>query len=253
MYKREGYQIICDSVLTTDAIQDNSVDLIVTSPPYNVDIDYNSTDDLVLYDQFLSFTSDWMSRCYHWLKPDGRMCVNIPIETNKDGHRPTGADFTRTALDIGLQYKTTILWNKNTVLTRTAWGSWMSASSPNILCPVELILVFYKDQWKKLQPGISTIERQEFIDWTNGLWSFTPASKKRIGHPAPFPVELPQRCMKLFSYQGDTILDPFLGSGTTLIAAYKNKRRGIGIEIDASYYELAVKRFKNETAQILLF
>ena len=87
------------------------------------------------------------------------------------------------------------------------------------------------------------------MEWTNGIWSFSGESKKKVGHPAPFPIELPRRCIKLFSYTGDTVLDPFLGSGTTLIAAYLNKRKGIGVEIDKEYCDLAIKRLKQE-AQI---
>ena len=86
--------------------------------------------------------------------------------------------------------------------------------------------------------------KDEFMEWTNGLWSFPGESKKRIGHPAPFPLELPRRCIKLFSYVGDTVLDPFMGSGTTLLAAYKNKRRSIGIDIDENYCRLAEERLR---------
>ena len=245
-------QIINDNVLHTNRIEDNSVNLIVTSPPYNLDIDYNSNDDNLNYEDYLKFSSKWMKRCFDWLKPDGRICLNIPMDTNKGGHRPTGSNLIQEALNVGLQYKTTIIWNKNTILTRTAWGSWKSASSPAILAPIEFISVFYKDQWKKLNKGESTIERDEFIQWTNGLWTFGTASRKRIGHPAPFPIELPNRCIKMFSYAGDTVLDPFVGSGTTLIAAYRNKRKSIGIELDQEYYNLAINRVKKETSQIIL-
>jgi site-specific DNA-methyltransferase (adenine-specific) len=100
----------------------------------------------------------------------------------------------------------------------------------------------YKKQWKKLEKGISTIERQEFLDWSNGLWTFNGESKKRIGHPAPFPLELPDRCIKLFSYEGDVVFDPFLGSGTTLIAANNNNRFSFGLDIDELYCELAKNR-----------
>lgn len=247
------FQIINKDILKTTDVLDNSIDLIITSPPYNLDIQYNSNNDLLLYEDYLSFSSKWMSKCFQWLKPDGRFCINIPMESNKGDRNPTGSNLTQRALDIGFKYKTTIIWNKNTMVTRTAWGSWKSASAPNIITPVELIVVLYKNQWKKINKGESDIEKDEFVQWTNGLWTFGTESKKRIGHPAPFPIELPNRCIKMFSYVDDIILDPFLGSGTTLIAAHNNKRQGIGIELDKKYYDLAVKRFKSETEQIHLF
>ena len=254
MVTKDGnYRIINDNVLTTTEIDKESIDLIVTSPPYNLDIEYNSNDDWLAYKDYLNFTSQWLEKCFEWLKPDGRICINIPLVTNKGGPKPISSDLTQRSMDVGFQYKTTIIWNKNTVLTRTAWGSWKSASSPCIIAPVEIILILYKDQWKKISKGISTVGRDEFIEWTNGLWAFGTASKKRIGHPAPFPLELPDRCIKMFSYQDDLVLDPFAGSGTTLISAYQNGRRGIGIELDKEYYELAVNRFKQDTEQIQLF
>jgi len=126
----------------------------------------------------------------------------------------------------------------------------MSASAPYVIAPVEVILILYKKNWKKISGSQkSDITKKEFMEWTNGVWSFSGESKKKIGHPAPFPVELPRRCIKLFSYVGDVVLDPFLGSGTTLIAAYLNKRKGIGVEIDKEYCDLAIKRLKQD-AQI---
>ncbi len=121
--------------------------------------------------------------------------------------------------------------------------SWMSASAPYVIAPVELIVVLYKKRWRKTSgSGQSDISREEFMEWTNGVWSFSGESKKKIGHPAPFPLELPRRCIKLFSYVGDLVLDPFLGSGSTMIAAFLNRRYSIGIDIDSSYCEIAKKR-----------
>ena len=126
---------------------------------------------------------------------------------------------------------------------RTAWGSWKSASAPYVIAPVELIVVLYKKSWKKtVGSKISDVTRDEFMAWTNGMWVFNGESKKRIGHPAPFPVELPRRCVKLFSYVDDVVLDPFCGSGTTILTAVNNNRKGIGIDVDQKYCELARKR-----------
>ena len=173
------------------------------------------------------------------------MCLNIPLDKNKGGQQAVGSDLTTLASQIGYKYQSTIVWNEGNISRRTAWGSWLSASAPYVIAPVELILVLYRDSWKKLEKGISDISREEFMAWTNGLWTFNGESKKRIGHPAPFPIELPERCIKLFSYVGDTVLDPFLGSGTTLLAAKMFDRSGIGIEIDKSYCQLASDRLED--------
>lgn len=242
VHNGQGY-IYNEDVLTTEAIPHASIDLIVTSPPYNVDISYNSHDDNVSYGEYLAFSRKWMGRCYQWLKTDGRFCLNIPLDKNKGGHQSVGADLTVLAKEIGFNYQSTIVWNEGNISRRTAWGSWMSASAPYVIAPVELIVVLYKDSWKKVGgSGQSDISREEFMEWTNGLWTFSGESKKRIGHPAPFPIELPRRCIKLFSFIGDTILDPFMGSGTTLIAALMEHRVGLGIEIDGRYCKLAEHR-----------
>jgi site-specific DNA-methyltransferase (adenine-specific) len=239
--------IINEDIFTTKKIAPESIDLIVTSPPYNVDIKYSSHDDLVTYDQYLTFSRRWMNRCYRWIKDDGRFCLNIPLDKNKGGQQSIGADLTTIAKKIGFSYHSTIVWNEGNISRRTAWGSWASASAPYVIAPVELIVILYKNSWKKTSGSKeSDISKKEFMQWTNGLWTFNGESKKKIGHPAPFPLELPLRCMKLFSYVGDTVLDPFMGSGSTLVAASRCKRKSIGIEIDPSYCELAVTRIKKE-------
>ena len=246
-FNNDRLLIINDSVFDTDKIKPKSIDLIVTSPPYNVDIKYNSHNDHLTYEDYKEFSKKWMRRCYKWLKDDGRFCLNIPLDKNKGGQQSVGADLTKIAKDLQYKYHSTIIWNEGNISRRTAWGSWKSASAPYIIAPVELIVVFYKKEWKKTSGSkVSTIDKKDFMDWTNGLWTFSGESKKKVGHPAPFPVELPRRCIKLFSYEGDTILDPFLGSGSTLVATYINKRKGIGIDIDAHYCDIAVKRLKNE-------
>jgi len=242
-YSRDNIVIINDDILTTDAISPNSIDLIVTSPPYNVDIQYNARRDNISYQDYLQFTRVWLSRCFEFLKEDGRFCLNIPLDKNKGGQQSVGADITTIAKQVGFQYHATIIWNEGNISRRTAWGSWMSASAPFVIAPVELIVVLYKKRWRKTSgSGKSDITRSEFMEWTNGVWTFSGESKKKIGHPAPFPLELPRRCIKLFSFVGDTVLDPFMGSGTTLIAAAMLNRIGIGVEIDPQYCELAKKR-----------
>ncbi len=157
-----------------------------------------------------------------------------------------GADLTAIAKAVGFRYHATIVWNEGNISRRTAWGSWMSASAPYVIAPVELIVILYKQSWKKTSGSKeSDVTRDEFMEWTNGLWTFGGESAKRVGHPAPFPMELPRRCIKLFSYVGDTVLDPFAGSGTTLMAAAMLGRDAIGIEIDPAYCQLAVERIES--------
>ena len=228
-------------------VADNSIDMIVTSPPYNLDINYKSCEDNKPYSQYLEFTKQWLRRAYNWLKPDGRMCLNIPLDKSKGGHQSVGADITVIAKLVGFRYHSTVIWNEGNISKSSAWGSWMSASSPYVIAPVELIVILYKDSWKKTSGSrINDITKEEFIAWTNGVWTFKGESKRKIGHPAPFPIELPKRCIKLFSFVGDTVLDPFMGSGTTLISAMQNGRKGIGIDLEEEYCNLAEKRILAE-------
>ena len=248
-YSTDTLTILNADALSTRAVRPGSVDLVVTSPPYNVDIAYGSHDDRLSYPDYLSFSRSWLARCLSWLKEDGRLCLNIPLDKNKGGQQSVGADITAVAKGLGYRYHSTIVWNEGNISRRTAWGSWMSASAPYVIAPVELIVVFYKKSWKRISgTGASDITRQEFMDWTNGLWTFNGESRKRTGHPAPFPLELPRRCIKLFSFVGDTVLDPFLGSGTTLVAAAQSGRRGIGIEVEAKFCALAAERLRKAAA-----
>ena len=243
--------IINDDFLTTDLIPENSVDLIVTSPPYNVDIHYGSFRDDIPYEKYLEFTEKWLKKALTLLKPDGRMCLNIPLDKSKgrteEGFQSVYADVVQIAKNVGWKYFCTIIWNEQNISRRTAWGSWLSARAPYVIAPVEVIVVLYKKKWKKTSgSGISDITREEFIEWTNGLWTFPGESRKRVKHPAPFPLELPKRCIKLFSFVGDTVLDPFLGSGTTLVACALLNRKGIGVEIERKYCEIAKERLIKE-------
>ncbi len=224
------------------------IDLIVTSPPYNVGINYTSNNDELSYEQYLIFSEIWMKNCYNWSKKQARFILNIPLDKNKGGQKSVGADLTIIAQKVGWKYHSTIIWNEGNISRRTAWGSWMKASAPYVIAPVELILILYKDQWKKTRGSkISDMSKKEFMEWTNGVWTFNGEKKSKIGHPAPFPRELPYRAIKLFSFQNDVVFDPFVGSGTTLIEASNNKRIGIGVDIDINYCELAKKRILKET------
>ncbi len=205
-FNQENVKIIKDNTLLTDEVPKESVDLIITSPPYNVDIKYNSHNDQISYEEYLEFSYKWLSRCFEWLKDDGRLCLNIPLDKNKGGQKSVGADLTIIAKKIGFKYHSTIIWNEGNISRRTAWGSWLSASAPYVIAPVELIVILYKKDWKKNNKKQSDITKEEFIEWTNGLWTFPGQSKKGAGgHPAPFPIELPKRCIKLFSFVNDLV------------------------------------------------
>lgn len=220
-------------------IPDGLVNCIITSPPYNVGLDYDEYKDNKPYDDYLSWIKDIFTESYRVLTEDGRMCVNIGDV--KNGSIPTHSDFIQIAKEIGFHVLTIIIWNKNTTSNRTAWGSFMSPSCPSFPRCFEYILVFCKSH-KLMHSGTSDIEKNEFINWSNGMWSFGCENLKKIGHPAAFPIELPKRCIKLFTYVGDVILDPFMGSGTTLVSAVQEHRKFIGFEISEEYFKIAERR-----------
>ncbi|MBI5872187.1 site-specific DNA-methyltransferase [archaeon] len=240
----EKIQILQDNFITTNLIPNSTVDLIVTSPPYNLDIHYNSHKDNLSYEGYLEFTKKWLRKAYEVTKDTGRLCLNIPLDKNKGGQQSVYSDILHIAKGVGWKYHSTIIWNEGNISRRTAWGSWKSASAPYVIAPVEVIVILYKNNWKRSQKGESTVTNNEFIEWTNGLWTFSGESKKKIGHPAPFPIELPKRCIKLFSYKNDVVLDPFLGSGTTLISCIQEGRQGIGVEFDKDYCDIAKTRLR---------
>ncbi|MDI6803346.1 MAG: site-specific DNA-methyltransferase [Bacteroidota bacterium] len=252
-FRHKNIILFQGDVLNDNLFDKEFIDLIVTSPPYNVDIKYNSHKDDLTYEDYLEFSKQWISNCYKWSKPQARFLLNCPLDKNKGGQQSVGADLTVIAKNIGWKYHSTIIWNEGNISRRTAWGSWLSASAPYVIAPVELIIIFYKDSWKKTSGSkISDISKKDFMDWTNGIWTFNGESGKRIGHPAPFPRELPHRCIKLFSFVKDVVFDPFTGSGTTLIEAETNNRIGIGLEIDNNYCELAKNRIENEVNSLTI-
>ncbi|KXK15338.1 MAG: putative modification methylase [Chloroflexi bacterium OLB14] len=196
-FENEMIKILNDDVISTKLVENQSIDLIVTSPPYNVDIQYNSHKDDLTYSEYLEFSHQWMSRCYEWLKDDGRFCLNVPLDKNKGGQQSVGADVTTIAKQIGFQYHSTIIWNEGNISRRTAWGSWMSASAPFVIAPVELIIVLYKKQWKKISGSKeSDTTKEEFMQWTNGVWTFNGESKKKNWASCPISVRTSEKMYK---------------------------------------------------------
>jgi site-specific DNA-methyltransferase (adenine-specific) len=221
-------------------LDENSVDLIVTSPPYNLSIGYADNTDKLDYNDYLNWATDWIYESKRVLKPDGRICINVPLETNLTGKRFIESDYINILENSRMLRMANITWDKRNVTRRTAWGSWLSPVFPCVNNPLECILVYAKETKRHLGDKENIdITREEFITYTMGVWEMNPAKKSKVGHPAPFPEELPYRCMKLFSYRNDLVLDPFMGSGTTAVVAKRLGRRYLGFDISQKYVEMA--------------
>jgi site-specific DNA-methyltransferase (adenine-specific) len=231
---------------------DVQANLIVTSPPYSLGVDYGQAGyaDDQPYTSYLNWVRTWATCLLQVSAPNARACINIPLDTNKGGKRAIYADYLRIFQEVGWQYHTSIVWNEQNISRRTAWGSWLSPSAPFVTAPVEMIPVFYKDSFRRPATGgrRGDITRDEFLAWTLGNWTFAGANPRRIGHPAPFPEELPRRLIKIYSYPDDLVLDPFVGSGTTLIASSRLGRRSVGIEINPAFCELSIRNLTNAAA-----
>ena len=238
-------RVYCKSSEIMDEIPDSSIHLMITSPPYNVGKEYD--DDLTL-DEYLSLLTAVFREVHKKLVTGGRACVNI-ANIGRKPYIPLHAMVIEIMLDLGFLMRGEIIWNKSASAGGScAWGSWMSASNPVLRDYHEYILVFSKDSYSKSkdQEKKDTILKEDFINWTKSIWTFPAANAKRIGHPAPFPVELPHRLINLYSYEGDVVLDPFCGSGTTAVAAIQNNRNYICYDINKNYVDLAEKRISNQ-------
>ena len=237
-------RLYCKSSENMDEIPDDSIHLMVTSPPYNVGKEYDN--DLTL-DEYLELLTTVFGQTYKKLVTGGRACINI-ANIGRKPYIPLHAMVIEIMLDLGFLMRGEIIWDKSASAGGScAWGSWMSASNPVLRDYHEYILVFSKESYSKnrSQERKDTIERDEFIQWTKSIWTFPAVNAKKIGHPAPFPIELPHRLINLYSYEGDVVLDPFCGSGTTCIAALQNNRNYIAYDINEEYVKLSQKRINN--------
>jgi len=244
-------KIILGSAENMKEIPNNSVQLMITSPPYNVSKEYD--EDLSLK-QYLKLLENSFKETYRVLVNGGRACINV-ANLGRKPYIPLSDYISKIMSDIGFNMRGEIIWNKAASASpSTAWGSWMSASNPTLRDIHEYILIFSKGDYKlELKGRKNTILKEQFIEWTKSIWTMNAESARRIGHPAPFPEELPYRLIQLYSYQDDVILDPFMGSGTTAVSALKSGRKYVGYDISQDYIDLANKRIEPLKKQKRLF
>ena len=240
--------IIASSCENMKDIPNNSLHLMITSPPYNVSKEYDN--DLSL-NEYLNLLKNCFTETYRVLVDGGRACINI-ANIGRKPYIPLSDYVSKIMIEIGFNMRGEIIWNKSAGAgISTAWGSFQSASNPILRDVHEYILIFSKGNYKRERDKVEkelrkdNITKEEFIEWTKSVWTMNTESAKRIGHPAPFPEELPNRLIKLFSFTNDIVIDPFMGSGTTAIAAIKNNRNFVGYEINKEYINLANNRILN--------
>lgn len=246
--------IICSSCESMKEIPDNSLHLMITSPPYNVSKEYD--DDLSLK-EYLDLLKNVFSETYRVLVNGGRACINV-ANLGRKPYIPLSDFISKIMIEIGFNMRGEIIWNKSASASpSTAWGSWQSASNPILRDIHEYILVFSKGSYKRertkeeLEIKKNSITKEQFMEWTKSIWTMNAESARRIGHPAPFPIELPFRLIQLYSFENDIILDPFMGSGTTAIAALKSNRNYIGYDNEQEYILLAEKRIMSIKEQLV--
>jgi site-specific DNA-methyltransferase (adenine-specific) len=231
-------KIILGTAEKMNQLPDNSVHLMITSPPYNVSKEYDK--DLTL-DEYLNLLENSLKETFRVLVNGGRACVNV-ANIGRKPYIPLSDYISVMMIKMGFLMRGEIIWNKSASAgSSTAWGSWKSAANPILRDIHEYILIFSKGDYKR-QKKEDSITRDDFIESTKSIWTMKAESAKRIGHPAPFPEELPKRLIELYSFKGDMVLDPFMGSGTTAVAAIKSERNFVGYEISNDYIKLAQAR-----------
>ena len=229
-----------------DFIPDDSIHLIITSPPYNNSKEYD--EDLSL-EEYLKLINDVMVEAHRILIRGGRICINI-ANIGRKPYIPLSTYIDQIMIKIGFLPRGQIIWDKSASAgPSTAWGSWQSASNPILRDIHEYILVYSKGEFGRKNSRSNkddSISKDAFLENTKSIWKFPTASARKVGHPAPFPIELPKRLIELYSFENDIILDPFAGSGTTAIAAKTTNRNYIMIDINSDYCKLAIERINNQ-------
>ena len=266
-----------DCVEVMKTMPEGSVDMVVTSPPYNANIKYDTYDDGRSMEDYWNFTKNWLSEAYRVLKDDGRIAVNVPIEMNvqeRGGRILFNAEFWMMMKEVGFKFFGMVDLTEDSPhrVRQTAWGSWMSASAPYIYNPKECVILAYKKYSKKINKGesqwtgewIKTEEgkmkqifkdedKKDFMNLVFGRWEYFADTKSLT--KATFSMDIPVKAIKILSYKNDIVLDPFMGSGTSAVAAETLDRRWVGIELSENYTEIARKRvqaFVEERKQLKL-
>ncbi len=240
-------RIFCKSSEHMSELPNESVHLMITSPPYNVGKEYD--DDLSL-EEYLGLLKSVFKETYRVLVNGGRVCINV-ANVGRKPYIPLHSHIIKIMSELGFLMRGEIIWDKSASAgTSTAWGSWKSASNPTLRDVHEYILIFSKGTYSRQKNDKKdTVTKDEFLEYTKSIWSFPAESAKRIGHPAPFPIELPLRLLKFYTFEGDIVLDPFMGSGQTAIAAIKTGRNYEGYDINREYCKLAEERINQIKSQ----
>jgi DNA modification methylase len=238
-------QIYCHTSEDMIQIPDGSVSLAFTSPPYNVGKEY---DEDLSFEQYFELIYKVGAEVYRTLRPGGRYVVNV-ANLGRKPYIPMHAYLYLIHTALGFLPAGEIIWQKAKGASNScAWGSWLSAKSPRLRDIHEYLLVFVKDDYSRPDRGVSDITKEEFMSSTLSIWEVAPESAKRVGHPAPFPVDLAMRVIKLYSYVGDIVLDPFVGSGTTCVAAKMSNRLYVGYDNQQEYCEISRNRLEETVA-----
>jgi DNA modification methylase len=266
-------QIICgDSRQVLHAMPDECVHLAITSPPYNVGLQYDSHDDKMQYDDYLKWLTGFWAELYRVLVHGGRFALNVAPTSIKD-FRPIHYDMARDLMQLGFIMRTEILWYKQTMRRRTAWGSWRSPRNPHVVPSWEYVLVFCKGSWTlEGDKADADITSEEFIKYSDAFWAIQPETRGRQpflnslypprrgrkvpeqtqnGHPAPFPEELIKRLIKFYSYRGNVVLDPFGGTGTVAAVAQRFGRHFVHIDLSDKYCSISAERAAAEMRPLL--
>ncbi|MBI3040122.1 MAG: site-specific DNA-methyltransferase [Chloroflexi bacterium] len=244
-------RIFCKSSELMEEIPDYSVHLMVTSPPYNVTKEY---DENLTLDEYRALLKRVFTEVHKKLVTGGRACVNV-ANLGRKPYIPLHRYIIEDMLDIGFMMRGELIWNKaSSVSPSTAWGTWLSAANPILRDIHEYILVFSKEAFnRKNLPGkTNTITKEQFLEFTKSVWTFPAESARKVGHPAPFPVELPFRLIQLYTFKGEVVLDPFCGSGSACIAAIKADRYYLGYDTEEEYVRLAEKRIGEYKQQLAI-